>query len=272
MTNRVSPFSLDQIGFHAVRFSSTGIFETHKDQMVDPYAATRIPKEAQVEGTQYAPQSEGIFPSIVLLHDRWGYTSQMRETAKRLASEGYVVLVPNLYGRLGGMITANAEVADALMERLNENDAMQDINACCEFLNANLAEDTTLDLTKRNAHAVVGFGMGGSLAIRFACHRKRLKTAVAFYGNLPDSSEAAKRLYCPVLYHAAGTNSSVTQEEIDQFQQAAKQENKHVEVQFYSEASPGFCNETQPATYHEEAATRAWDATIDFLDKHFKNL
>jgi carboxymethylenebutenolidase len=240
--------------------------------MVDPYAATRIPKEAQVEGTQYAPQTDGIFPTVVLLHDRWGLTSQIGETAKRLACEGYVVLVPNLYGRQGGMITANAEVADALMERLNEKDAMQDINACCEFLNANLAEDKALDLTKRNAHAVVGFGMGGSLAIRFACHRKRLKTAVAFYGNLPDSSETAKRLYCPVLYHAAGSNNAVTQDEIDQFQQAAKQENKHVEVQLYPEASPGFFNETQPATYREEAATRAWEATIDFLDRHLKNL
>ena len=170
------------------------------------------------------------------------------------------------------MITANAEVADALMERLNENDAIEDINACCEFLNTNLAEDTSLDLTKRNAHAVIGFGMGGSLAIKFACHRKRLKTAVAFYGNLPDSSDTAKRLYCPVLYHAAGTNSSVTQEDIDQFQQAAKQENKHVEVERYPEASAGFCNETQPATYREEAATRAWEATIDFLDKYLKNL
>ena len=272
MTHRVSPFSVDQIGFHAVRFSSTGIFETHKDHMVDPYAATRIPKESQVEGTQYIPQSDGIFPSIVLLHDRWGYTSQMRDTAKRLATEGYVVLVPNLYGRQGGMITANADVADALMERLNVKDAMQDINACCEYLNTNLAEDTSLDLTKRNAHAVVGFGMGGSLAIRFACHRKRLKTAIAFYGNLPDSTEAAKELHCPVLYHAAGSNNLVSQEEIDQFQQAAKQENTQFEVQYYPDSSPGFCNETQPATYHEEAATRAWDATIHFLDKHLKNL
>ena len=97
----------------------------------------------------------------------------------------------------------------------NEKDAMQDINACCEYLNTNLAEDTSLDLTKRNAHAVVGFGLGGSLAIQFACYRKRLKTAVAFYGKLPDSSEKAKGLYCPVLYHAAGSNSDVAREAID---------------------------------------------------------
>ena len=271
MTDQGSPFSLDQIGAHAVRFSSSGVFETHKDQMVDPYAATKIPKGAQVEGTVYAPQTKGIFPAVVLLHDRWGLTSQIGETAKKLACEGYVVLTPNLYGRQGGMITANAEVADALMARLNEKDALQDINACCEFLNTNVAEDTTLDQTKRNVHGVVGFGMGGTLAIRFACQRKRLKTAVAFYGQLPDSSETAKRLFCPVLYHAAGANGVVTQDEIEQLQQAAKQENKHIEVQLYPEASPGFCNENQSETYRQEVAKRAWTSTIDFLNRYLKN-
>ena len=271
MTDRESPFAIDQIGSHNVRFSSTGIFDTHKDLMVDPYAATKIPKEAQVEGTHFAPQAKGIFPSVVLLHDRWGLTSQIKTTAQRLSCEGYVVLVPNLYGRQGGMITANAEVADALMDRMDQQLAMQDINASCEYLNANLAEDTLLDQTKRNVHAVVGYGMGGTLAIQFACHRKRLRTAVAFYGNLPDISETAKQLFCPVLYHAAGSKGVVTQDEIEQFQQAAKQENKHVEVQLYPEASPGFCNETQSANYHEESAKRAWQATIDFLDKFLKN-
>ena len=270
MTDHSSPFTLEQIGSHSVRFSSTGRFETHKDQMVDPYAATKIPKEAQVEGTHYAPQAKGIFPSIVLLHDRWGLTTQIKETAQKLACEGYVVLVPNLYGRQGGMITANSEVADALMERMNEQHALQDINACCEYLNANLSEDTTLEQTKRNAHAVVGFGMGGTLAIRFACQRKRLRTAVAFYGNLSDLEETAKKLYCPVLYHAAGSNGAVPPDTIDQFQRFAKQEGKHVDVQLYPEASPGFCNDAQPNIYQAEPALRAWKSTIDFINSSLK--
>ena len=270
MTDHSSPFTLEQIGSHNVRFSSTGIFETHKDQMVDPYAATRIPKEAQVEGIHFAPQAKGIFPSIVLLHDCWGLTNQIKDTAQRLACEGYVVLVPNLYGRQGGMITANSEVADALMARMNEEHALQDIKACCEYLNTNLAEDTTLEQTKRNAHAVVGFGMGGTLAIRFACQRKRLRTAVAFYGNLSDLEETAKELYCPVLYHAAGSNGAVSQETIDQFQYFAKQEGKQVEVRQYPEASPGFCNDAQPNTYQADPAQRAWKSTIDFINNSLK--
>ena len=42
MTQQATAYSLDQIGYTLVRFNSTGIFETHKDHMVDPYAATRM--------------------------------------------------------------------------------------------------------------------------------------------------------------------------------------------------------------------------------------
>ena len=270
MLERQVPFSPDQIGSYTVRFSSKGIFETHKDQMVDPYAATRMPKEFQVEGVQFSPQEKGLFASVVLLHDRWGLTTQVKGMATRLACEGYVVLVPNLYGRQGGMVTANAEVADALMTRLDEPQVLRDINACCEFLNANIPEDPSLEQTKRNFHSVVGFGMGGSLAIRFACHRKKLKSAVAFTGNLPNPEELAKGVYCPVLYYAIHGGNTATFEEIKQFQETAKHEGKQVEIRTYSDAVQGFWDETRSETYHAQIAKDTWEATVDFLGGSLK--
>lgn len=266
MTDSHPPFSKDQIGATTVRFSSSGIFETHKDQMVDPYAVTRIPKEAQIEGVQFSPQVKGQYPAIVLLHDRWGLVSPVKEMALRLACEGYVVLAPNLYGRQGGMVTANAEVAQVLMERLNEQQALQDINASCEFLNANLAEDASLEQTKRNLHGVVGLGMGGALAIRFACRRRRLKAAVAFYSDIPDPLDTAKQLWCPLLYHAVNPSELLSDEQVDAFRLAAQQEGKDVRVQRYPEASVGFCDEMYKERYRPDLAKEAWDATIAFLN------
>lgn len=266
MTDSHPPFTQDQIGVSPVRFSSTGIFETHKDHMVNPYAFTQIPKVAQVEGLQFTPQVKGQYPAIVLLHDRWGLVTPIKEMALRLACEGYVVLVPNLYGRQGGMVTANADVAQALMERLNENDALQDINASCEFLNANLAEDAALEQTKRNLHAVVGLGMGGALAIRFACRRRRLKAAVAFYSPIPGGSETATQLWCPLLYHAVDPEESVPDEQVEEFRQVAEREGKRVQVYRYPEASIGFGDETYKERYRPDLAKQAWDTTIAFLN------
>lgn len=267
MSEHVTPFTPDQIGLKAVRFSSKGIFDTHKDQMVDPYAATKIPKEHQVQGFQLWPQEKGKFPSIVLLHDKWGSTPDLKDLAMRLACEGYVVIVPNLYGRQGGMVTANAEVAEALSERIDLSAVLKDINATCEFLNANLPEDPNLEFTLRNAHAVVGLGLGGTLAILFALKRKRLRAAVSFYGKLPDPLDSIKNMYCPLLYHAPETDETVTAEGLAQLTQAAQESGKTVDVRQYPDTSHGFCDQVQPDLYNEPAAKQAWDDTISFLKK-----
>jgi dienelactone hydrolase len=100
----------------------------------------------------------------------------MKDLGARLACEGYVVIIPNLYGRQGGMVTANDEVAAALMDKQNDAQVLTDINSCCEYLN-------TRTFTKQNIHGVVGYGMGGTYALRFACTRKRLRAAVSYYGR-----------------------------------------------------------------------------------------
>ena len=266
MTQHTTPYDLEQIGYTLVRFNSTGIFETHKDHMVDPYSATRPPKGPQVEGIQFAPQEANkILPAMVVLHDRYGLTSHIQNLAKGLSSQGYVVLVPNLYGRQGGMVTANAEVADALMERVNEQQALQDINASFEFLNANLTEDTTLERTTRNAHAVIGFGMGGTLAIKTAAHRRRLQAAVAICGTLPTDAELAQRLYCPLLLQTPGKSALNSAEERDLFCQTAKDAGKTVEVRSYPEASDEFWQSSTPG-YRASDLEEALQTSIDFIN------
>ncbi|GJL54110.1 MAG: hypothetical protein NPIRA02_12420 [Nitrospirales bacterium] len=268
MPERTAPYTPDQIGFSPVRFSSTGKFATHKDHMVDPYAETRIPKEAQIEGTQYIPQVKELFPSLILLHDRWGLTASIQAFAKQLACEGYVVLAPNLYGRQGGMITANDDVADALMSRLDEQLTLKDINACCEFLNTNIPEDKNLDVTKRNLHGIIGIGMGGGLAIQFAARRRRLRAAVSFYGPIPTNShELVTDLYCPILYHAVDHTATSDLESANLLQQQAKDAGKTVEIQTYPDTPAGFWNQANPTTYRPEASQLAWSRTIQFLNE-----
>ena len=265
MAQQETLYSLDQIGYTLVRFNSTGIFETHKDRMVDPYAETRMHKVPQVEGIQYAPQiTAKTLPALVVLHDQWGLTSPIQELAKSLACHGYVVLVPNLYGRLGGMVTANAEVAEALMEKLNEQHALQDINACFEYLNCNLTEDALLERTVRNGHGVIGFGMGGTLAIKTAAHRRRLQAAVAIGGTLPTEEETARGLFCPVLVQQPGQIPQSSTEEIERFCQTAQEAGKNVEYHTYAEAFPGFWYPNSP-NYRAGDMDTALQKSMDFL-------
>ena len=265
MPERTIPFSLDQIGTGTVRFPSGAPIPARSDAAVDPYVETRISKDIHVEGIMFWPQAKESFPGLVLLHEWWGLNEQIKDMAHQLAAEGYVVLLPNLYGRQGGMVTASAELAEVLMSRTKDQDLLQDINSCCEYLN-------TRDHVKRNIHGVIGFGMGGSLAIQFGSRRRRLKAAVAYYGRISSPGDALKDLYCPLLYHQAGDDDWVPAEDIDRLRHLAEEHGKKVDIRTYAGARHAFCNQTRKDASHPQAAQTAWDATADFLGSCFKGL
>lgn len=262
-TTHTAPFTLDQVGTGTARFPSGVPIPTHTDQMVDPYFKTRMPKEHQIDSLLFWPQQKGTYPGLVLLHDWWGLTGQMKDLGARLAAEGYVVIIPNLYGRLGGMVTANDEVAAALMEKQNDANVITDINSCCEYLN-------TRDFSKRNIHGVVGYGMGGSYALRFACNRKRLRAAVSYYGKMVKPREMIKDLFSPVLYHQAGKDHWATNEDADQLRAAAAEYGKQAEIVTYPDAPHAFCNEMKPDAYRADAMALAWERTAAFLKTCFQ--
>jgi len=236
---------------------------TDTDASVDPYIRTRMTKDVQVESLLFWPQEKGIYPGIVLLHEWWGLNSQIKDLGARLACEGYGVIIPNLYGRLGGTVTANADVADALMGKLNDSLILQDINSCCEYLN-------TREYIKRNIHGVIGFGMGGTFAIRFAGQRKRLRTGISYYGRIPATDSVLKELYCPLLYHRGDKDAWVSQQDVDRLTASAKEFGKRLEVRIYPGAGHAFSNETRPDGYRADATAEAWTTTASFLKTCFQ--
>ena len=159
------------------------------------------------------------------------------------------------------MVTANVEVAEALLAKCNDQLLLQDINSCCEYLN-------TLEHIKRNIHGVVGFGMGGSLAIRFACQRKRLRAAVSFYGRV-TAPDLLNNMLSPLLYHQAEQDRWVTEQDVEHLRHAAAQ-GKQIEIKTYPGAAHAFCDETRPAGYDAAASAQAWEATVAFLKTSFQ--
>ncbi|MFO0773604.1 MAG: dienelactone hydrolase family protein [Nitrospiraceae bacterium] len=263
MPVHTAPFTPDQIGTGTIRFPSGAPIPTITDMAVDPYVRTRIPKETQVEGIQFWPQVKGTYPGIVLLHEYWGLNNQIKELGMRLACEGYAVIIPNLYNPIGGMVTANADVGEALAAKLNETIALRDINTCCEFFN-------TRDWVVRNLHGAVGFGLGGTLATRFACQRKRLRGAVSFYGQIAPTLAGINELYCPLLYQRPEQDASVPASAVAELQQAGEAAKKRITVKTYAGAGYGFCNETRPDSYRAAQSQEAWDAMVAFLGEHLK--
>ena len=201
-------------------------------------------------------------PAVLILHEWWGLTDEVRERARRFAREGYVALAVDLYSRQGSKVTRVPQEAAALMNALSTQHALRDLNVATRFLKDMPAVDPL-------RIGIVGYSMGGTLALTQAGHNSDLKAAVVFYGKVPPI-ESFRYFLCPIQYHYAAKEQWVTKQEVDRLRDGLAQHGKPGEIHVYPEAGHGFINESQPDAYHAGDAALAWTRTLTFLQTHLR--
>ena len=201
-------------------------------------------------------------PALLLLHEWWGLNDQIKQVARRFAGAGFVALAPDLYSRQGHKVTADPQEASALMAALSSQWALRDLNAATQYLKARPFVDPL-------RVGVVGFSMGGMVALNLAGHNSDLKAVVAFYAKVPPI-ETSAYLLSPVQFHHAGKDAWVTRKEVDTLRQGLEQTRKPGEIHIYPEAEHGFFNETRSEAYRAQDAALAWDRTLQFLRTHLQ--
>lgn len=209
------------------------------------------------------PPSGKSHAAVILLQEIFGVNNHMRSLAARLAREGYVVAVPDLFFRQGKRVTLNYDEAQkgiALMQALKEQDFLSDMAALLGYLKN----------TERCAEeqiGVLGFCMGGRLGYLLAASEP-VGAAVCFYGARIAKGPVSKtvNLDCPILLVFGGKDDSIPKAEIEAIRQELKQHDKEFEIIVYPQADHGFfCEDRQ--TYDPQAAIQAWETMLDFFDK-----
>ena len=201
-------------------------------------------------------------PTIVIIHEWWGLNDHIKDLARRFADAGYVAMATDLYSRLGNKVTKDANEAASLMGALPSQAALRDLNAATKYLKQQPFVDA-------QRIGVVGFCMGGTLALNQACHNSDLKAAAVFYGKVPPI-ETFDYLLCPVLYHYAGQDGWVTKQEVDRLRQGLEQFGKPGEVAVYPNCQHAFFNDTRHEVYSEPDAKAAWQKTLQFFATHLR--
>jgi carboxymethylenebutenolidase len=203
-------------------------------------------------------------PAIVLIQEIFGINHFMRETADKLAAEGFLVLCPDLFWRLepGVQITDRTEEEwQKAFDLLNRFD----IDLGVKDLIATLAHARRLDGGNGQA-GVVGYCLGGKLAYLMAT-RSDTDCSVAYYGiGLDALLDEAVNIKKPLLMHIA---------EDDEFAPKEVQEKVNerlapmelVVVNSYTGLKHAFCR-TGGDNYNPEAADFANAQTVEFLRKH----
>ena len=207
-------------------------------------------------GEGYLAVPEGGGPGVVVIQEWWGLVPHIKDVCNRFAAEGFVALAPDLYH---GETTREPDEAGKLLMALRMDQAVKDMSGALDRVQAEASGGGV---------GVVGFCMGGSLALALACARPEAVTACApFYGIVdtpwPQPDWAALR--AKVRGHYAENDSFSSPEKVREFEAQLKELGKDVELTIHPGAEHAFFNDTRPEAYDAEASAKAWAATIAFF-------
>jgi len=134
------------------------------------------------------PERDGPHPSVLMLMDAPGIREELRDMARRLASAGYCVFLPNLYYRAGGDPMFNSQVLvdgsgehkrmRAIRTKMTIPPVMRDVGALIEAVDGFDAAQTG------SAIGCHGYCMSGPYALAAAAqYGQRITAAASFYGT-----------------------------------------------------------------------------------------
>src|SRR3990167_4379554 len=103
------------------------------------------------------PKEKGDYPAVVMIHEWWGLNDNIKEMAKQLSAEGYVVLAVDLFQ---GKVAKNSSEAGQFTGavRSNPNEAIHNMKAAATFLK-------NLDNVNKELIASMGWCFGGGMSL-----------------------------------------------------------------------------------------------------------
>ena len=225
-----------------------------------------------------ARPAEGKFPAVLLLMDAYGPRDYLYEMARELASNGYCVLLPNLFYRQKRAPVVNAKFPVAaedlpqarseimaLLQNHNIEDNVRDMSVLLSYLSE-----------QKNViapYGVTGYCMGGGLAIRTAAeYPDKIAAAASFHaGRLATDQPNSPHLLLPKIkaeiYVAhADNDQSMPAEQIEVFNQALEQSHIKAKAELYTGAAHGFTMMDLPAG-NKEALARHWQNLLDLFER-----
>lgn len=227
------------------------------------YITLKIAETASMDAYTARPEQEGIFPGIILLQEAYGVNAYMRGVADRLAKEGYVVIVPELYHRTAPGLEAGYQDFGAVMpylQALTIEGLSADLQAAYDWLQGQK------DVHKEKIGSV-GFCMGGRVSF-LANAVLPLSAAVSYYGGgIATMKEKARDLRAPHLFFWGGADRHIPPEQVETIVQALREAGKIFTNVVISQAGHAFhCDERD--SYEPKAARQAWAMTLAFLDDY----
>jgi carboxymethylenebutenolidase len=210
-------------------------------------------------------------PVIVLYPDAAGVRPTMHEMAERLAAQGYLVVLPNVFYRSGtyapfDMKTVWGDPAERarlqeIMKKAGSVQVMRDLESLLEALSQNAA-------ARPGPIGCFGYCMGGRLAFTAAgAHPAKVAAAASIHGgNLANDEPTsphrqAAQIKARLYFAVADADGSCTPEHQKVLREALDAAKVRYQMELYPGAKHGFAPKDFP-TYDEAASERHWERII----------
>jgi carboxymethylenebutenolidase len=214
---------------------------------------------AKYEGYLSKPKT-GTGPGIIVIQEWWGLVGHIKNLADRFAAEGFVALAPDLYG---GKTATEPDVAGKMMMSLNIAEAERILSLAI----ARLLDDET---TCSASVGVVGFCMGGQLALFAAGANPSVTACVDFYGIHPNVHPSYGNFVGPVLGIFAEFDESASASAVATLSAELDAHKKAHEFITYPGTKHAFFNDSRGEVYNPKASKDAWARVLKFFRENVK--
>ena len=221
----------------------------------------------------FQPDGTGPWPAVVVYMDAFGIRPQLGEMMQRLASQGYVVALPNLYYRTPFAPFDPKQVAVEGPERARFKSMVGSINGpmVMRDTGAVLAHLDTLPSVRRPTVGALGYCMGGGYALAAAgTFPARVAVAASFHGGAlatdkPDSPHLlARAMRARIYVGAAGIDPTFPDEQRQRLEAALSEAGVPHTIETYENAKHGFAVNGH-LVYDREASERHWERLLQLL-------
>ena len=205
-----------------------------------------------------AKPTSGSGPAAIVIQEWWGLVGHITDVVDRFAAAGFVAFAPDLYH---GQAASEPDTAKKLMMELQLDAAGKEMSSAAAYL-------LSLPETSSSTVGVVGFCMGGSLAIWSATLTADISAAVGFYPGASWERHAPQwKNYKgkDAMIHCAESDGTSTAPGIQEAKTNIELAGGEVQVFDYPGTKHAFFNSDRPEVYDEKAAEISWSRTLVYL-------
>lgn len=219
---------------------------------------------------------EGSFPPVILYMDAPGIREELYEFARRISREGYTVILPDMYYRLGSLRFDLSKGGAA--EQKNMFDAMNSLSNALVMSDTKAMLDwmTNEPSVKSGPVGCIGYCMSGQYVVSAAgTYPDKFAAAASLYGvgivtDAPDTPhKLAPHIQGELYFGFAETDPYVPDNVIPDLKAVFDANNVDYTLDIWPGTGHGFCFPEREA-YVEDAAEKVWTKVFDLYARRLQ--